>query len=1232
MDKLLKYFNGDELAASVWKQKYAIEGEETPDDMHRRMAKEFARVQDYSIDNVKWNNLSYYGRHREHLTEERIYNLFKNFKYIVPQGSVMAILGSNKIGSLSNCFVVGQPYDSYGGIFQKDQELAQLMKRRGGVGGDISTLRPALTPVTNAAGTSSGAVLFMERFSNTTREVAQDGRRGALMLSIDVRHPDVKGFATIKQDLTKVTGANISVQLRDDFMQAVISDSDYILRWPCNTDIGYFEKTYLEDIQVDIQHSYYLDPYDKLVFHKNPDTGKVFYTKRIKARELWNTIIECAHATAEPGLMFLDKHWDYSPDTVYPEYKGITSNPSLRGDTLVKTDLGLIAIQDLANKQGMTIVKNIKNEWQVGKVFMSGKDKELYKITFTNGYEVYCTPEHKWPILNSQKKIFNGSTNAVIKKRTDELMFGHPKLGGDRIPVPFNPDYEGNVSCTLKEEDGFIAGYYLGDGHLSYTSDGKPQYGFIVSEKEINDCGTKVLDYINSKKNGSRLSNWNQDHDSKAYSTTCSDAYFVELMQSLTLIQDKSCGIPKNVWTAGVTYIKGFIDGLFSSDGNVWDNKDLVHSRITLTTSRQQIAKDVQKLLNVFGIISNIQYQKTKEGFERWNLVISGLQVRKFALIFTLTSAYKQEKLNNILNFKNTYKDNREYLVVKNVESTGLKEDVYDITVYDDTHTFQGEFGVTGNCGEIFMGKYDACRLLALNLYSFAKFPFESGAYFDFEEFYKVAYEQQYLADVLVDLEIERVDAIIKKIESDPEPPEVKQIELDLWLNIKHIAQSSRRTGSGFTALGDTLAALGLKYDSDEALSLVEKIMETKFRAELDCTIDLAVLKGPFKGWSNNNEYYGFEPQNSFYKFLKENYPEQQERMFKFGRRNVSWSTVAPTGSVSILTQTTSGLEPLFSWGYMRRKKVNPGDKTSRIDFVDQNGDSWMEYPVLHPKFKDWLLFNYEGTDDIAEEFSREKLENEFKNSPWYKSTANDIDWTKRVEIQSIIQRYTTHSISTTLNLPNDVSLEEVSKIYMDSWKLNLKGQTIYRDGCRSGVLVNLDSKPAPVFEQHDAPKRPKVLHGDGYIVKYKGSEFLVIIGLFDGKPYEVFAFNNEWNVDIEFACDIIKVKKGKYDLRIRDEVYIENFTNSMTENEEVLSRMISTSLRHGADIKFIVEQLQKTEGELNSFSKVISRTLKRYIPDGEQSTLKCTECGEGNLIFQEGCLMCQSCGNSKCG
>lgn len=854
MSELIEYFKGDDLAASVWQGKYQYKEEKTPDDMHKRLSKGFASIEKeyvtaealllYEEGDKLLPILSAYGQSRDDLTEAKLFNYFKNFKYIIPQGSVMAQLGIDSIGSLSNCFVVGQPVDSYGGIFEKDQQLAQLMKRRGGVGIDISTLRPAGTSTSNAAKSSTGAMSFMHRFSNTTREVAQNGRRGALMISTDINHPDVLDFIIAKRDLTQITGANISVKLNDEFMEAVVNDTDYFLKFPCESI--WFGGT-IEEY-----------PYNKLVQWGN------LFVKRIKAKEYWDEIIKSAHTVAEPGLMFWNAMVEYSPDGIYEQFKQITTNP----------------------------------------------------------------------------------------------------------------------------------------------------------------------------------------------------------------------------------------------------------------------------------------------------------------------------------------------------------------------------------CSEIGMQPYDACRLIAVNYFSFVKKPFTKDAYFDFDEFYKVNYEAMRISDDLIDLEIQHINRILDKIYNDPEEWEIKEPEFNLWHKVKDTALSSRRTGLGFTALGDTLAALGLKYDSKKALEIIELIMHKKLESELDCTIDLAILRGTFKGWDKSKEFDLIESNelvgnNPFYRFISENYPEQALRMFDYGRRNVSWSTVAPTGTVSLLAQTTSGIEPLFQGFYTRRKKVNPNDKDVRVDFTDENGDTWQEFAVLHPKFKEWMIINdsFTGYSDALADNSVcvDYLKDCFASSPWYGSTANDIDWIKRVEIQATIQKYITHSISSTINLPEDVSEEVVSEIYLESWRRGLKGITVYRDGSRSGVLVSTPPKELK-FNYKDAPKRPVSLRGEAHNTVVKGVSYNIIVGLLEDKPYEIFI---DTTTSFSGIGEIIKKRQKAYYFKQNDVTV--DISSTMSDEQSAITRLVSTSLRHGADIKFIVEQLLKSDGDLFSFTKGLARVLKKYIPDGAKATVKCNECKSANVVFEEGCHKCLDCGNSKC-
>lgn len=538
--------------------------------------------------------------------------------------------------------------------------------------------------------------------------------------------------------------------------------------------------------------------------------------------------------------------------------------------------------------------------------------------------------------------------------------------------------------------------------------------------------------------------------------------------------------------------------------------------------------------------------------------------------------------------------------------------------------------------GEIFMQAYDACRLIAVNLFSFVENPFTKDAYFNFDKFYKINYEAMRLSDDLIDLELEHIDRILEKIKSDPESYDVKEREWDLWTKIKNTASSSRRAGLGFTALADTLAALGLKYDSDEALKSVEEIMHTKMESELDCTIDLAILRGPFEGADPEMEF-GVnisDPSNSWYEFLINNFPEQAKRMYKYSRRNVSFSTVAPTGTVSLLTQTTSGIEPLFMPFYMRRKKIN--SDSERVDFVDELGDKWQEFSVLHPKFKDWISTTTDYTEQVesgiitsVEELNKATLQSLFEQSPLYGSTANDIDWTKRVEMQGIIQKYTTHSISSTINLPSTVSPEEVSTIYMEAYKKGLKGITVYRDGSRSGVLVSDTNKTRDEFAYVNAVKRPKELKCHVHITNVYGKKYNIFVGMLNDKPYEVFV-TDYFMKEGEYVLK--KIKKGRYDLMtINGEVYSEDITTEMTDQQEAITRLVSTSLRHRSDIKFIVEQLLKTNGGISSFTKGLARVLKKYIPEGVRSTLNCNECGSKDVIFEEGCNKCLNCGSSAC-
>ena len=811
----LEYFGGDSLAASVFAGKYALQDEDgnylelTPDDMHKRLAAEFARIE------TKYPNS---------MDRQEIYNLFKDFKYVVPQGSPMSGIGNEaKIQSISNCFVIEAPEDSYGGILKTDQEQVQIMKRRGGVGFDISTIRPKGMSTSNAAKTTDGIEVFMDRFSNSCREVAQGGRRGALMLSISVHHPQVMEFIKIKRDLTKVTGANISVRVSDEFMNAVKNNEPYEQRWPVDST----------------------DPEIK---------------NTADATEVWNELIEGAHASAEPGVLF----WD---------------------------------------------------------------------------------------------------------------------------------------------------------------------------------TATRM---------------------------TPSDAY-----------SDKG-----------------------------------------------------------FGSVS------------------------------------------------------------------------------------------TNPCGEIILSPYDSCRLMLMNLTSFVKDAWTDKASFDWGKFRIMSRKAQRLMDDMIDIEIEQIDKILAKIDNDPETDETKYYERNLWHTIRQVAVNGRRTGLGVTGLGDAIAMLGQTYGDNDSIETVEEIYKWLSLASYEESIQLAKERGAFPIFDASKE----EDHPFIGRVVNSLTEEVQADYRQYGRRNIANTTTAPAGSVSCLTQTTSGIEPAFMLYYKRRKKVQNGEE---VMFVDDLGDEWTEFNVYHHKFKEWMAVNH---------VSDEEVDTAIEHSPYHGGTANEIDWRAKVKLQSVAQKWICHAISNTTNLPNDIDVETVKDIYMLGWELGCKGVTVYRDGSRSGVLVSTDDKKEETFGERHAPKRPETLDCDIFHTSVKGQKWVVLVGLMDGKPYEVIGGEAEM---IELPRRIkngtltkraFKTTNSKYDLSIGDTEDTLNIKDVVSvfanANHAGYTRTISLALRHGVPVQYLVEQMQKDrEADLFSFSKVIARCLKNYIVDGTEVDKTCPSCGaEGSLVYQEGCVTCKSCGHGKCG
>ncbi|NVO20815.1 MAG: adenosylcobalamin-dependent ribonucleoside-diphosphate reductase [Bacteroidetes bacterium] len=826
------YFKGDTLAANVWMNKYALKDsdgniyERTPDDMHRRLASEVARIE---------------RKYPNPLSEEEIFELFRDFRYIVPQGSPMAGIGNNfQVSSLSNCFVIGgdNNQDSYGAIMKVDEEQVQLMKRRGGVGHDLSHIRPSGSPVKNSALTSTGIVPFMERYSNSTREVAQDGRRGALMLSISIKHPDSENFIDAKLEQGKVTGANVSVKIDDEFMHAVKEKRNYRQQYPI-------------------------------------DSANPIKVQEIEALKLWDKIIHNAWQSAEPGVLF----WD-------------------------------------------TIIR-----------------------------------------------------------------------------------------------------------------------------EAVPDCYSDL----------------------------------------------------------------GF---------------------------------------------------KTQS---------------------------------------------------------------------------------TNPCGEIPLCPYDSCRLLAINLYSYVENPFTSKASFNAELFSKHSRYALRIMDDIIDLEMEKIEAILEKVKSDPEDEEIRRTERLLWEKIREKTLQGRRTGIGITAEGDMLAALGLRYGTTDATNFSVEVHKNLAIEAYGSSVDLAAERGAFPIFDIERER-----NNPFINRIREAAPEVYEKMERYGRRNISMLTIAPTGSVSICTQTSSGIEPVFMVSYKRRRKVNPNDRNVNVTFVDEIGDSWEEYNVFHPKFLDWMREN--GYDvDAANSYTDSQLNAIIEKSPYYKATSNDIDWVAKVGMQGAIQKWVDHSISVTVNLPTEATEELVSQVYLTAWESGCKGMTIYRDGSRSGVLVSNEPKKEEAiteFKETKAPPRPDKLEADVVRFTNESEKWIAVIGLLDNKPYEIFTgksedfFLPEW---VEKGWVIRQKREGQrtlYNFRYVDrqgyKVTYEGLSRTFEKEYWNYAKLISGILRHGMPLPYVVgliENLTFDKDFITTWKNGVVRTLSRYIKEEMETGESCPKCATVNSLYRkEGCIYCKNCDYSKCG
>lgn len=941
-DDTLAAFGGDHLATDVFLKKYAVtrtDGtleEYLPSQMWRRMAKAAASVED---------NPDYW--------EEKFYNVLDEWK-AVPQGSIMFALGNPyQRSSCSNCFVVPIHEDSLDGIFNAAKEMAKTYAYRGGVGIDISPLRPDGAVVSNAARTSTGAWSYMDFYSYITRLIGQHGRRGALMLTIEDSHPDVMNFITAKTDLTKVTGANISIKISDEFMRCLENDQPWTMEF---------------------------------------STSHETIRKQVPASEIWDLVIKCATETAEPGILFWDTILKESPADCYAEdgFRTICTNPSFRWNTKVVTDKGVMQIKDIAENTPVCRVRNILGEWHDAFAFKSGKNKRLYKISFSGGREAFCTAEHQWPVLNTSGNLINPQTGKIKKKKTEDLS------RGDKIYLPSFSNPIDNDNCNLTKEDGFVLGWYLGDGyktfHKRYESE---QFGFVFGpEDQEYKIDNTILSYTN--RYADSICNLTSDHGTSTLTYCTRDKKAVHRLLEIGC-DEKGNGIPESVWTGNDKFIKGFVDGMFSSDGYVDARSNLANCQIKLVTKHDRLADDFVSLLMFYGIRATItksdksstfpneKYNDPERLYHRCDVCISGYNALLFAKTFSLTNLSKQERLNKILKSDaSSYKKERMYQVVTSVEPTEMFEDVYDISVDDETHTFQMEQGISGNCSEIPLPAYDACTLLSMNLTKYVNDRFLDSAKFDYDRF------------------ADDVATAVRLLDN------VKEIDFELMplQEQRDVAAKGRRIGMGTNGLGDTLADLGIKYDTEEAIDFVDKLYEFFAKTVYGASAQLAEEKGPFPI---------FDPEKE-----RDNPFLNRIGFAGVPRRNIACLTCAPTGSLSMLCQTSSGVEPVFRNAYIRRRKINhneAADIPQDNQYEDGLGDLWEVYAVIHHNINNFTkevlgvdLLSMDNHEDRKEAF--EEIEDQL---PDYFVESDTIDWEKRVRIQATMQKWVDHAISSCL-------------------------------------------------------------------------------------------------------------------------------------------------------------------------------------------------------------------------
>ncbi len=1160
------HFKGDTLAANVTVGKYLLKDkdgnylENCPDDMHKRAATEFA------IHESKYpNSLSY----------DTIYNDFKEM-IVIPQGSVLYGIGNNhSITSVANCFAIAAPADSYSGIIKTDEELVNIMKRRGGVGLDLSTLRPRGAFVNNSARSSDGIPCFMERYSNTTKEVAQNGRRGALMLSLHCHHPDILNFIRAKKDRSKVNAANISVKWTDEFLDCVKEDKEFELRWPVAC---------------------------------KPEDAKI--VRIVKAREIWEEFIGTVWESAEPGCLFWGNMIKNSLSDCYPGYETLTTNPCLTGDTWVNTDLGPRQITDL---EGQPFFANTTGSGGLSyEGFWKTGVKQVFKIVTDRGYSIRGTANHKFKLdrFNTWKQ--------VSELRRGDMLSIDPNYNWTGMPVgPW--DGEGN------SELGWMMGSLIGDGCLTIKE------GHLTA---LLEYWGQEAEYVSSKAVKMLKNNFKCRKDMKGGKKTKQDKIrlsspaLARYATSLGIGSEKtiSAGIEK----ASYPFYCGFLRGLFDADGSVQgDNKK--GASVRLSSSVMPNLEAVQRMLLRLNILSTIYANRREaswrmmpdgKGGEKsyWcqaqhELVISKNDINLYQKLIGFLSPAKSDALATIIfdRKRKPYK-NRWAAKVLEIIPDG-EEMVYDCTIRSEEHQFNANGFISHNCGEIALNAGGSCILILLNLTKFITNPFTDKAKFDYELFSEKIAHISHLADDLVDIEATKIVAIMTKINNDPEPAELKERELKMWQGILETLLNGRRVGIGITGLADCLAMLGIKYDSEKALNKVHNIFKFFHEGLMFMQTTLAHSRGAFPCWDWEKE------KNCSY--ITQLPGDMQSRIQYNGRRNISFSTISPAGTVSMLTQTSSGVEPVFQLEYNRKRKLSAEELTAGVkpDIVDSEGIKWMNYSVRHHGLDQFLKIN-PGS----------------KTSPYDKATAHDIDWKYKVKMQAVIQKYITHSISNTCNIPTSITKEEVSDLYLQAWESGCKGMTIYRDGSRDGVLT------AKKEEQRRFPKRPEWLPCDIHYATIEGNQWVFFIGINNGQPYEIFGGRkSQIEIPKKYKTGWIRKsgmveKRRAYDLYLGSQedsperIIVKDIADSFSSTAASYTRMLSTMLRENVPLKIMCEQLSKDiEASMFCFEKGVCRCLKTYIKDGEKASGSCESCGAISLQYRDGCAYCSQCGWSKC-